>query len=81
MVDRGNVDDDQSSIIQQQVHGIMIHDGDEYKSCVLNETKLHHPVPKLSSLLCEGVLEKTGGGAKWPAPVGSRTLLPRDSRA
>lgn len=45
--------------------------------------KLHHPAPKLSSLLWEGVLEKLGGGAKWLAPEASRTLLllPRDSRA
>lgn len=49
---------------------------------VCDKLELHHPEPKLSSLLWEGVLEKLEGGAKRPAPEGSRTLLlPRDSRA
>ena len=43
--------------------------------------QLRHPALKLSSLLWDGVLEKPVGGASRPAPEGSRTLPPRDSRA
>ncbi len=49
---------------------ITLHDGFSYVT--------YHPAPRLSSLRCDGVLEKGTGGAKWPV---SRAATPRDSRA
>ena len=40
-----------------------------------------HPAPRLSSLLCDGVLENVGGGASRPGPNASRTPPLRNSRA